>query len=449
MAFSENSEPSSPPLVFTVHRKEPELVAPATPTPHEIKLLSDIDAQAGVRANIPIIQFYRNDPSKEVGKDPVEVIRKALAQTLVSYYPLAGRVREAPGGKLLVDCNEEGVMFIEADADVTLEQFGEFKSPFPCLEELLYEAPGSEGVVNAPILLIQVTRLKCGGFIFALRFNHTITDGGGIILFMLTLAQIAAGRHEPFLPPPVWQRELLTARDPPQVTQSHREYEQLTPTNMIPTDFAQHSFFFGPSEIDAIRRLLPDHLGQSSSTFEVLTSYIWRCRTKTLQLDSEEEVRMMCITNARDKFNPPFPIGYYGNCFAYPAAVTTAGKLINEPLEYAVELIQKAIGEVSEEYMHSLADLMVTKGFPLFTIVNSVLVLDTTPAGFRDVDFGWGKALYGGIAKAGAGAFPSANFHIPYQNKKGEEGILVLVCLPSQIMKIFAKELDNMLESGK
>ncbi|MCI24474.1 benzyl alcohol O-benzoyltransferase-like, partial [Trifolium medium] len=76
---------------------------------------------------------------------------------------------------------------------------------------------------------------------------------------------------------------------------------------------------------------------------------------------------MMCIVDARDKFNPPIPFGYYGNCFAFPAAVTTAGEICEKPLEFAVELIKKARNEVSEEYIHSVADLMVTKGKPLFT----------------------------------------------------------------------------------
>jgi hypothetical protein len=156
MAFSQQVQFSSP-IVFPVRRRQPELIAPVTPTPHETKLLSDIDEQAGLRANIPIIQFYRNEPSM-AGKDPVEVIRNAIAEALVFYYPLAGRLKEAEdaGGKLVVDCNEEGVMFIEADADVTLEQFGEIKPPFPCFQELLYDAAVPEGVLNTPILLIQV-----------------------------------------------------------------------------------------------------------------------------------------------------------------------------------------------------------------------------------------------------------------------------------------------------
>ncbi|RDX84205.1 Benzyl alcohol O-benzoyltransferase, partial [Mucuna pruriens] len=451
MAFSEDLEleSSSPSLQFSVRRSEPELVAPAKPTPHEIKLLSDIDCQTGLRAQIPIIQFYRNEPSM-AGKDPVEVIRHALAQTLVLYYPFAGRLNETSDGKLVVDCNEEGVMFIEAHADVTLDQFGHaLKPPFPCFQQLLYQPPASEGITHTPIFLIQVTRLKCGGFIFALRFNHAMSDGVGVIHFIYTLTEIARGAQPSIQP--TWHRELLCARDPPRVTFNHREYEQLADSNAaVPTDFEQRSFFFGPAEVATIRGLLPHDLDQNSTTFEVLTSYVWRCRTKALEIDPKEDVRMMCLVDARGKLDGAFAAGYYGNCFAFPAAVSAAGELCSEPLEYAVRLIHKASSEVSEEYVQSVADLMVSEGRPLFTVVRSCLVLDTTHAGFRGLDFGWGKALYGGMAIAGAGAFPAVNFHVPSQNAKGEEGILVLVCLPSQAMKAFAKELDdNMLHTNK
>jgi benzyl alcohol O-benzoyltransferase len=143
-------------LVFKVKRGAPEFVRPSKPTPHEIKLLSDIDDQEGLRYQTRLIQFYNHDPNM-AGKDPVDIIRKALAKTLVFYYPFAGRLREGRSRKLMVDCNDEGVLFIEADADVTRKQFGEdLHPPFPCIGELLYDVPGSSEVLNTPLLLIQV-----------------------------------------------------------------------------------------------------------------------------------------------------------------------------------------------------------------------------------------------------------------------------------------------------
>ena len=153
--------PSAASLVFKVRRCEPELISPAKPTPHEFKQLSDVDDQE--REHVPNIILYRYDQSRE-GKDPVKVIREALAQTLVFYYPFAGRLREGLDGKFIVECTGEGIMFIEANADVTLEEFGDAPHPpFPCEDELLYVVPGSGELLNCPLLLIQVT---CAAYIY-------------------------------------------------------------------------------------------------------------------------------------------------------------------------------------------------------------------------------------------------------------------------------------------
>ncbi|KAK8541846.1 hypothetical protein V6N12_014467 [Hibiscus sabdariffa] len=145
---------------------------------------------------MPGVHFYRQNSSME-GKDPAKVIREALGQVLVFYYPFAGRLREAPNGKLMVDCNAEGVLFIEADADVTLEDFGDATClPFPCFEELLYDVPGSNGLLNCPSLLIQ---------------------------FMHAMAEIARGALTPSIQP-VWERHLLSVRDPPFITCVHHAY---------------------------------------------------------------------------------------------------------------------------------------------------------------------------------------------------------------------------------
>ncbi|KAF5936462.1 hypothetical protein HYC85_027591 [Camellia sinensis] len=147
---------STLPLVFIVRRQDPKLVVPSKPTPHELKQLSDIDDQEGLRFQLPVIICYKNNPSME-GKDPARVIREALAKALVFYYPFAGRLVEGPNRELSVDCTAEGVLLIEADANVELDWHGDTVGQgCPYLEELLYDVPGSDGIVGCPLLLIQV-----------------------------------------------------------------------------------------------------------------------------------------------------------------------------------------------------------------------------------------------------------------------------------------------------
>ncbi|GKV07652.1 hypothetical protein SLEP1_g19399 [Rubroshorea leprosula] len=435
-------------LVFTVRRREPELIAPAKSTYREYKPLSDIDDQESLRFQMPIIQFYRNKPSVQ-GKDPVKVIREALAKALVFYYPFAGRLKEGPDRKLIVDCTGEGIMFIEADADVTLEQFGDaLQPPFPCFEELLYDVPGSGGVLNCPLMLIQITRLKCGGFIFALRLNHTMSDATGLVQFLTAVSEMAHGEGVPSVMP-IWERHLLNARYPPHVTCTHHEYGVVANTegNIIPVDdMVQRSFFFGPSEISTIRSFLPHSLRQSS-TFEVLTAFLWRSRTIALDIDPNKEMRAIFPVNARSKFNPPIPIGFYGNGLALSTALTTARKLCQNPLAYALELVKQAKAEITEEYMKSVADLMVIRGRPLFIMDGTFSVSDITRAGFIDVDFGWGKAAYGGVPAIGGKLMPwVVSFYMRFKNKKGEDGIVVPICLPALAMDKLVKQLDNMLK---
>ncbi|GMJ11316.1 hypothetical protein like AT5G17540 [Hibiscus trionum] len=382
-------------LVFKVHRREPELIAPAKSTPHEYKLLSDIDDQEAYRFQIPVIHFYRYNPC---------------------------------------------VMFIEADADVTLEQFGDaIQPPFPYLEQLLYDVPGSSSMLDCPLILIQVTRLRCGGFIFALRLNHTMSDATGLCLFTNAVGEVARGWLVPSIQP-VWERHLLAARDPPRVTCKHHQYDEVEGTIFPDGDLVSRSYFFGPTEVSALHKLTPQHL-HKCTTFELLTACVWRCRTIAFQANPEKEVRLICVVNARSRFNPPLPLGYYGNATAHAVAVTQAGKLCRNPLEYSVELVKQAKNIVTEEYMKSLADLLVTKGRPQLGQARTYSVTDVTRVGFGDVDFGWGKAMYGGPAK-----LLIASCLVRCKNNKGEAGVVVTITLPTQATEIFEKELEQMLK---
>lgn len=281
--------------------------------------------------------------------------------------------------------------------------------------------------------------------------NHTMSDGVGLVQFMIALSEITKGASKPSTLP-VWQRELLYARDPPSVTCTHPEYDEVEDstngTTVLIDDIERRSFFFRPAQISAIRRFVPKHL-QKCSTFDVLSACIWRCRAIALNPNPEDEMRFICIVNARSRFNPPLPLGYYGNVVAIVTTISTAQDLCNKPLGHALELVMKAKSSVSEEYMRSVIDLMVIKGRPhfTFTIPRTYIVSDLTRAsGLTEVDFGWGNPIYAGPTKAGVGDLPHVgSFFVRIKSHNGEFGIMVPIWLPSVAMNRFVKELNTML----
>ncbi|KAL9455054.1 hypothetical protein AB3S75_010457 [Citrus x aurantiifolia] len=432
--------------VLSVTRQAPVLIVPARPTPREVKQLSDIDDQESLRFHIPVIFFYKNDPSPSMeGRDPVKVIREAISKALVFYYPLAGRLKEGYNRKLMVECNAEGVLFIEADANFTLEQLGDdIQQPCPYLNQLLYDVPGSEGILGCPLFLIQMTRLTCGGFIFALRMNHTMCDGSGLVQFLKAIQDMIRGKCSPTLFP-IWQRHILNARNPPRVTCIHHEYDEIN-NNGVPSDNMAHkSFYFGAKETKALRNQLPFHL-KDCSTFELLTAFIWKCRTIALKLEPEEIARVSCIINVRGKrYKTDIPSGYYGNAFAFPAVCSKAEQLCKNPIGYAVELVKKAKAQINDEYIRSVADLMVIKGRRIkFPTRGNFIVSDLSNLGFGEVDLGWGKPIYAGTA----GAVELISFFVKHQNKNGEPGIFVPICLPQSVMERFQEELRRKMIQG-
>ncbi|RHN78451.1 putative benzyl alcohol O-benzoyltransferase [Medicago truncatula] len=107
--------------------------------------------------------------------------------------------------------------------------------------------------------------------------NHTLSDASGMLQFLSALGEISRGMSKPSISP-VWSRELLNARDPPRVTYNHREYDP-EPDNkgtMFPLDDMVHrTFFIGPTEVAAIRTLLPPNQMQQYSNFEIIAAYFW------------------------------------------------------------------------------------------------------------------------------------------------------------------------------
>ncbi|KAL9243570.1 hypothetical protein vseg_017442 [Gypsophila vaccaria] len=431
-------------LKFKVTRDVPELIPPAKPTPNESLQLSDLDSINTLRVQLSWIQFYKN--CDNVGPylsslGPSKVIKDAIAKALVLYYPLAGRVRETREGKLVVECTGEGVLFVDARVGVSLDDFGRpLHPPFPCLDELLYHVSGSSGILHCPLLHIQVTRLKCGGFVIALKCNHTITDGRGVVQFLNAVAELAQGAEFPSVSP-VWERHLLTTPNSSQVSRSFEQVEMKMDINkgIVPLeDMVYKSYFFGPTEISKLRNSIPQ--SQVATSFELITAHLWRCRAIAMYKDPHEAAQLTYPVDIRSKLNPPLPTGYYGNAVVLQMAESPVGSLSNKPLQYAVELVKESKGNIAREKTLSLADLAaISRGLEarkrdVFT------VSDHRRLGLNSLDFGWGRPVYDGIAECGV--VPSGEVFLtcytPFEYLSGV-GVVASICLPRLAMAVFAK----------
>ncbi|KAF8725822.1 hypothetical protein HU200_020383 [Digitaria exilis] len=446
-------------LTFAVRRQDPELVGPAVPTPRETKRLSDIDDQDPHRMHTRTAFFYRGG-RREVD-DPAAVIRRALGEALVPYYPLAGRLREVAGMKLVVDCTGEGVLFVEADADVRLAELeaatGGLMDPVPCMEQLLLDVQGSSGILDCPLILIQVTRFLCGGFVFALRFNHLMCDATGIGQFISAMAELARGLPSPTVAP-AWSRELLEARGPTPsslLSCSHDAAMPLTTTAPPPPvgggggDMASRAFIFTKADIAAIKQHLPSHLRDKATTFEVAAAAIWRCHVVALDPPSGDDMQQLgFVVNVRRMPELGLPAGYYGNACVFVMATATAGALRDGSLGGAVELVREAKAAATAEYVRSTVDLIVLRRGrpPAIPEGNLLFVTDCRHAGFfHTVELGWGEPVYGGLMNIYQ---PGAALFATVRNGDGEDALVVpCLTLPRPAMDRFASEIE-MLVNG-
>ncbi|KAG8095593.1 hypothetical protein GUJ93_ZPchr0012g20615 [Zizania palustris] len=384
---------------FKANRSDPELVVPALPTPRETKTLSDVDTQPALRFYATGVEFFSRRPTidgdddHDQPEDPAKAVKAALAKVLVYFYPVAGRLRELAGGdEIVVECTGEGVVFVEADADVRLVEFGEpITPPYPCVDEFLCDAGDTNVIIGKPLLFMQVTRLKCGGFVIGTYSCHNMFDAFGHTQFLKAITDIARGDHDHPAVIPVWQRELLAARNPPNVTGLQHLVPSKTLT-LLPTpwpltdhDMVGKYFFFGPREIASLRSHARLHQGSSSSTvFELITAAMWKCRTVALGHAPDRKASLLITMNARGRWkcDPPLPQGFYGNGFVYLVVETMASELCSSPsLDHAVELVQKAKLDMTEEFTKSMVDLIALHGGPPYVPGWTFVVSDITRIG--------------------------------------------------------------------
>nr|GMD83156.1 shikimate O-hydroxycinnamoyltransferase-like [Ipomoea batatas] len=167
-------------LSVRVKKREVVVAAAAPPIPQHWVPQSNLDLL------LPPVTFgvffcYQKTPKLTLGAICGD-LKAALAETLVSYYALAGEVVKNSGGEAEIVCNNRGVEFSEALGDVELRELNLY-NPDESIENKL--VPN----VKHGVLAIQVTQLKCGGVVVGCSFDHRVADAYSANMFLVSWSE--------------------------------------------------------------------------------------------------------------------------------------------------------------------------------------------------------------------------------------------------------------------
>ncbi|XP_030472253.1 acyltransferase GLAUCE [Syzygium oleosum] len=405
-----------PPLIqdlkVTVH--DTSLVFPSEHIPNKPFFMSNIDKV--LNFDVQTIHFF--PVHVEFPPDKVaERLKAALAEILVHYEFLSGRLKfNAASGRLEIECNSEGVGFVVASSECSLDDVGDLVYPNPAFERLVTKSLDILQPDNQPLCIVQVTSFTCGGFAMGVSTNHATFDGLSFKMFLQNLGALAADK--PLVVDPCNDRRLLAARSPPLVSFPHPELLKLdVPKGQdssrplvfkdAPEDLDFKIFKLSPEDIARLKeKAAKDAAGgglESSypkariTSFNVVTAHIWRCKALSSCADADDgssksrASTLLYAVDIRPRLEPPLPQGYAGNAVLTAYVTATCGELEEWPLGRLVEMVTEGAGRMTDEYARSAIDWgEVNVGFPH----GEVLVSSWWRLGFADVEYPWGRPRY-------------------------------------------------------
>ncbi|PON33415.1 Transferase [Parasponia andersonii] len=346
-------------------------VKPSEPTWKGRLSLSEWD-QTGIITHVPTIYFYR--PQEKWTKPAQKItstLKESLGRALVPFYPLAGRLRRLGGGRLELNCNAEGVQFVEAESDSKLDELGDLSSLSKYYYNLHLTPPVDYNlpIHELPLLIVQLTRFACGGISLGLTISHAVVDGPSALHFFFGWAGLTRG--EPLSVVPFLDRKVLRAGEPharPPTLLDHSNLDSL-PLLLGESDTREERkkeitpafLTLTKEQLQKLKKIA--NAGQDSETrpysrYEMLAGHVWRCTCKARKHRSEQPTALAVCVDVRSRIEPPLPSAYFGNASFDVIATSSSGELVSKPLGYASSRIREAIEKVTNEYIWSSIEFL-------------------------------------------------------------------------------------------
>ncbi|GAV71453.1 Transferase domain-containing protein [Cephalotus follicularis] len=423
-----------------INVKVSTLVSPAGDTPRQSLWNSNVDLVVP-RFHTPSVYFYR--PTGAANFFDAQVLKEALGKALVPFYPMAGRLKRDEDGRIEIDCNADGVLFVEAETSSVIDDFGDF-APTLELKKLIPTVDYSGGISTFPLLVLQVTYFKCGGVSLGVGMQHHAADGFSGLHFVNTWSDIARGVDITL--PPFIDRTLLRAQDPPQPVFKHIEYQpppaMKTPLQSDSGSTAVSIFKLTQEQLSTLKAKAKENGNTVNySSYAMLSGHVWRSSCRARGLPDDQETKLYIATDGRSRLQPPLPPGYFGNVIFTATPIAMAGDLISKPIWYAASQIHDALVRMDNNYLRSALDYLelqpdlsaLVRGSHTFKCPN-LGITSWSRLPIHDADFGWGRPIFMG---PGGIAYEGLSFVLPSPTDDGS--MSVAIALQTEHMKLFEK----------
>ncbi|KAF3788813.1 Shikimate O-hydroxycinnamoyltransferase [Nymphaea thermarum] len=381
-----------------------ELITAELPFPEIWLPLSNIDLLLPPIDCI-IYSIYRKPSSKpdlSFGS-AVEILKKCLAKVLVHYYPLAGEMVTNSSGEPEILCNNMGIEFSEAHADIELNGL-KLHDPDATMQGKLV-APKGRGVLS-----VQVTKLMWEGIVVACNWDHRIGDAYSIGMFMAAWAEVSRTNSLTLIPN--FRRSLLSPRHPGSYDKSlDNMYMPVASLSPLPKhestssdQFISRIYHLSASALNQLQDLSFTY-GTTRTKLESFAAFLWKLMANASG-DAESSYRLGILVDGRSRLSegPRSALyRYFGNVVSIPHGEATVKDLKSKPLGWAAKKVNELVGcATNGDHFQGLIDYVEgKKPNPMMTrvyyrgadqgpaiVVSHARVLDPSK-----MDFGWPSFL--------------------------------------------------------
>ncbi|KAK2441491.1 coniferyl alcohol acyltransferase [Trifolium repens] len=360
-------------------------------------------------------------------------LKKALAKVLVSYYAFAGEVVSNSVGEPELLCNNRGVDFVEAVADVELQCIN-FYNPDESVEGKLIPKK------KHGVLAVQATSLKCGGIVVACTFDHRIANAYSTNMFLVSWAEMAHST-KPIKPKtitttnkPCFRRSLLSPRHPgsihPSLDDMYIPISKLPPLSATDTKpLLSRIYHVTAEELQCLQSLgATTNDGNNKPTkLESFSAYLWKLVAHAAMRDCSKMViaKMGIVVDGRkrlgknsidEKGKEAMMERYFGNVLSIPFGGKPVEELVDKPLGWVVDEVREFVSvATTEEHFLGLIDWVeenrpvpgLAKIYCGSSSEGPTFVVSSGQRFPEDkVNFGWGKVVF-------------ASYHFPWGGEAG------------------------------